>query len=55
MTWAAVNGFGRFGRDYLRSVLEALDLSIVAINDTTDAATRGGTPWKQNRLTSNGP
>ncbi len=36
-----INGFGRIGRDYLRSVLasEHSDLEVVAINDITDSAT----------------
>ncbi len=36
-----INGFGRIGRDYLRSVLaaEGNDLEVVAINDVTDSAT----------------
>ncbi len=34
----AVNGFGRIGRDYLRSTLTAKDLEVVAINDITDTA-----------------
>lgn len=36
-----INGFGRIGRDYLRSVLasEHGDLEVVAINDITDSAT----------------
>ena len=37
----AINGFGRIGRDYLRSVLAADrdDLEVVAVNDITDSAT----------------
>ena len=34
-----INGFGRIGRDYLRSVLDDADLQVVAINDVTDSAT----------------
>lgn len=38
-TKIAINGFGRIGRDYLRFVLDAPDLEVVAINDVTDSAT----------------
>jgi glyceraldehyde 3-phosphate dehydrogenase len=38
-TKIGINGFGRIGRDYLRSVLAADDLEVVAINDVTDSAT----------------
>jgi glyceraldehyde 3-phosphate dehydrogenase len=38
-TRIGINGFGRIGRDYLRLVLDAPDLEVVAINDVTDAAT----------------
>jgi len=34
-----INGFGRIGRDYLRSVLDSTDIEVVAINDVTDSAT----------------
>jgi glyceraldehyde 3-phosphate dehydrogenase len=34
----AINGFGRIGRNFLRAALEK-NLSVVAINDLTDAAT----------------
>ena len=39
-----INGFGRIGRDYLRSVLERAEtgstaVQVVAVNDITDAAT----------------
>ena len=34
----AINGFGRIGRDFLRSVLGDADLSVVAINDVMDVA-----------------
>jgi glyceraldehyde 3-phosphate dehydrogenase len=35
-TRVAINGFGRIGRDYLRSVLDADDIEVVAINDLID-------------------
>jgi glyceraldehyde 3-phosphate dehydrogenase len=35
----AINGFGRIGRTYLRSVLDADDIDVVAINDVADSAT----------------
>ncbi len=35
----AINGFGRIGRAYLRSVLDAPDLQVVAVNDVADTAT----------------
>ncbi len=38
-TQIGINGFGRIGRDYLRSVLASTDLEVVAINDVTDSAT----------------
>jgi glyceraldehyde 3-phosphate dehydrogenase len=38
-TKIGINGFGRIGRDYLRFVLDAPDLDVVAINDVTDSAT----------------
>lgn len=38
-TKVGINGFGRIGRDYLRFVLDAPDLEVVAINDVTDSAT----------------
>jgi glyceraldehyde 3-phosphate dehydrogenase len=38
-TRIAINGFGRIGRNYLRSVLGASDLEVVAVNDLVDAAT----------------
>ena len=38
-TRIGINGFGRIGRDYLRFVLDATDLDVVAINDVTDSAT----------------
>ena len=34
-----INGFGRIGRNYLRSVLDADDVEVVAINDIADCAT----------------
>ena len=34
-----INGFGRIGRDYLRMVLDADDIDVVAINDIADCAT----------------
>jgi glyceraldehyde 3-phosphate dehydrogenase len=34
-----INGFGRIGRDYLRSVLDTTDIEVVAINDVADSAT----------------
>ncbi|MDD2604087.1 MAG: type I glyceraldehyde-3-phosphate dehydrogenase [Desulfobacterales bacterium] len=34
-----INGFGRIGRQVLRSTLKRSDLEVVAINDLTDAAT----------------
>ncbi len=36
-----INGFGRIGRDYLRSVIASDDVAVVAVNDITDAATLG--------------
>jgi len=38
-TRVAINGFGRIGRVYLRSVLHADDLEVVAVNDVADSAT----------------
>ncbi len=38
-TRIAINGFGRIGRNYLRSVIDAPDLEVVAVNDVFDAAT----------------
>jgi glyceraldehyde 3-phosphate dehydrogenase len=38
-TRVAINGFGRIGRNYLRSVLDASDLQVVAVNDLVDSAT----------------
>jgi glyceraldehyde 3-phosphate dehydrogenase len=38
-TRVAINGFGRIGRAYLRCVLDANDLEVVAINDITDTET----------------
>jgi glyceraldehyde 3-phosphate dehydrogenase len=35
----AINGFGRIGRIFLRSVLELPNIEVVAINDLTDTAT----------------
>jgi glyceraldehyde 3-phosphate dehydrogenase len=35
----AINGFGRIGRIFLRSVLQNPDIEVVAINDLTDTAT----------------
>jgi glyceraldehyde 3-phosphate dehydrogenase len=35
----AINGFGRIGRIFLRSVLQLPDVEVVAINDLTDTAT----------------
>ncbi len=35
----AINGFGRIGRIFLRSVLEIPNIEVVAINDLTDTAT----------------
>lgn len=34
-----INGFGRIGRNFLRSAIEFTDIEIVAINDLTDAKT----------------
>lgn len=39
MTRVAINGFGRIGRAYLRSVLDHGDVDVVAVNDVTDTAT----------------
>ncbi len=39
MTRVAINGFGRIGRAYLRSVLDVDDVDVVAVNDVTDTAT----------------
>jgi glyceraldehyde 3-phosphate dehydrogenase len=38
-TKVAINGFGRIGRDYLRSVVGSTDIEVVAINDVYDSAT----------------
>jgi glyceraldehyde 3-phosphate dehydrogenase len=38
-TKVGINGFGRIGRDYLRSVLDRSDIEVVAVNDVTDSAT----------------
>jgi glyceraldehyde 3-phosphate dehydrogenase len=38
-TRVGINGFGRIGRDYLRMVLDAADIEVVAINDIADCAT----------------
>jgi glyceraldehyde 3-phosphate dehydrogenase len=38
-TRVAINGFGRIGRAYLRSVLDVDDLEVVAINDVTATET----------------
>ena len=38
-TRVAINGFGRIGRCYLRSVIESDDIDVVAINDIADPAT----------------
>ena len=35
----AVNGFGRIGRIFLRSILEKQGITVVAINDLTDTET----------------
>ncbi len=35
----AINGFGRIGRIFLRSVMQYPDIDVVAINDLTDTAT----------------
>ncbi len=34
-----INGFGRIGRNYLRSVIDSPDIEVVAINDVFDSAT----------------
>lgn len=34
-----INGFGRIGRNYLRSVIDSPDIQVVAINDVFDSAT----------------
>ena len=39
MTRIGINGFGRIGRNFLRSVLDDDDLEVVAINDIADATT----------------
>ena len=39
MTRVAINGFGRIGRTYLRSVVDDPDLEVVAINDVADTTT----------------
>jgi glyceraldehyde 3-phosphate dehydrogenase len=39
MTRVAINGFGRIGRAYLRSVLDVDDVEVVAVNDVTDTTT----------------
>ena len=38
-TRVAINGFGRIGRCYLRSVIESPDIDVVAVNDVADPAT----------------
>jgi glyceraldehyde 3-phosphate dehydrogenase len=38
MTRVAINGFGRIGRAYLRSVLDGGDIDVVAVNDLVDTA-----------------
>ena len=38
-TRVAINGFGRIGRTYLRSVVHEADIEVVAINDVADTAT----------------
>ena len=38
-TRVAINGFGRIGRCYLRSVIESDDIEVVAVNDIADPAT----------------
>jgi glyceraldehyde 3-phosphate dehydrogenase len=38
MTRVAINGFGRIGRAYLRSVVESDDIEVVAVNDVADLA-----------------
>jgi glyceraldehyde 3-phosphate dehydrogenase (phosphorylating) len=38
-TRVGINGLGRIGRAYLRSVLDADDIEVVAANDVTDTAT----------------
>lgn len=38
-TRIGINGFGRIGRNYLRSVIDAPDLEVVAVNDVFDSAT----------------
>jgi glyceraldehyde 3-phosphate dehydrogenase len=35
----AINGFGRIGRNFLRSAWNSKDIEILAVNDLTDAAT----------------
>src|ERR1700712_1466660 len=35
----AINGFGRIGRIFLRSILERKGVTVVAINDLTDTQT----------------
>jgi glyceraldehyde 3-phosphate dehydrogenase len=37
-TRIGINGFGRIGRNYLRSVIDAPDLEVVAVNDVFDSA-----------------
>ncbi len=39
MVKVAINGFGRIGRNALKVLLERRDVSVVAINDITDAKT----------------
>ncbi len=38
-TRIGINGFGRIGRNYLRTVIDAPDLEVVAVNDVFDSAT----------------
>ncbi|RZJ90801.1 MAG: type I glyceraldehyde-3-phosphate dehydrogenase, partial [Hymenobacter sp.] len=35
----AINGFGRIGRIFLRSIISKPEITVVAINDLTDAHT----------------
>ena len=34
-----INGFGRIGRNIMRTALDDKDIQFVAVNDVTDAAT----------------
>src|ERR1700733_8248658 len=41
MIKVGINGFGRIGRNMMRTALDDKDIQFVAVNDVTDAATLG--------------